>query len=64
MHEWFWAMAHESMVERRNEIYAMVERMSANREDADLAASFQLLADSRVFDAACMALGEPHSCPV
>jgi hypothetical protein len=58
LHEWFHALTCEAAVQRRNEIFATVERMRADGEDADLVASFQLLSDSRVFEAACMALGE------
>jgi hypothetical protein len=43
---WFCEVAQKSAVERRNEIYSMVERLKYEGEDADLAASFQLLADS------------------
>ena len=53
---WFREVAQKSAVERRNEIYSMVERMNCEGEDADLVASFQLLADSRVFHAARVAL--------
>ena len=62
LREWFSGMAQKSTVERRNEIFAMVERMEAEREDAGLVESFQLLSDSRVFEAACMALGENSRC--
>jgi hypothetical protein len=61
LHEWFSRLAHKSTVERRNEIYAMLERMRAEGEDAELMASLQLLSDSKVFEAARMALGEPGS---
>jgi hypothetical protein len=40
----------------RNEIYSASERMRAEGKDEDLVASFRLLADTRVFDAACLAL--------
>jgi hypothetical protein len=60
LHEWFCTLAHRPTVTRRNEIYAMVERMRAEGTDADLVASFRLLADSRVFDAACEALSGSH----
>jgi hypothetical protein len=58
LREWFSGMADKSTVERRNDIYAMIRQMEVQREDADLVASFQLLSDSRVFEAACIALGE------
>jgi hypothetical protein len=58
LHEWFRALTNVSAVQRRNEIYSMVEQMKANSEDADLVASFQLLADPRLFDAARVALRE------
>lgn len=57
LHEWFSGMADKSAVERRNDIYAMIRRMEAEREDADLVALVQLLSDSRVFEAASVALG-------
>lgn len=60
LYDWFCTLAHKSTVTRRNKIYAMVERMRAERTDADLVASFRLLADSRVFDAACEALCVSH----
>jgi hypothetical protein len=55
---WFQKLADTSFVGRRNEIYGMVHRMSAEGQDSDLVASFQLLADSRIFEAACVALKE------
>ena len=58
LREWFCEVANESVVDRRNEIYAMVERLRADGEDGDLVTSFQLLADSRVFHAARVALRE------
>lgn len=58
LREWFYGMAHKSIVERRNEVYAMVEQLSAEGKDADLVVPFQLLADPRVFEAAWVALGE------
>ena len=60
MNRWFCEMAHKSAVERRNEIYSMVERMRCEGEDADLIASFRLLADSRVFRAVRVALREDY----
>jgi hypothetical protein len=56
LQEWFDGLAHKPEVERRNEIYSTVERMKAEGEDADLVASFQLLADSEIFHAAGVAL--------
>ena len=53
---WFGKLACTSPVGRRDEIYVMIQRMSAEGQNADLVASFELLADSRVFEAACTAL--------
>ena len=55
LREWFCELAHKSAVERSNEIYSVAERMRTEGKDADLAASFHLLADARVFDAARLA---------
>ena len=55
---WFAAVTQRSAVDRRNEIFAVSERMRAEGKDADLVASFRLLADSRVFEAARLALQE------
>jgi hypothetical protein len=63
---WFFQLAHKSAVERRNEIYSAVERMRAEGKDADLAASFHLLADARVFEAARLAVAKlpaPNNIP-
>lgn len=49
---WFFQLAHKSAVERRNEIYSAVERMRVEGKDPDLTASFHLLADDRVYEAA------------
>lgn len=58
LREWFSGIAHKSAAERRHEIGAIIERMESERGDEDLVASFQLLSDSRVFEAACLALRE------
>lgn len=58
LREWFFGLARLSAVRRRNEIYGVVERMTAEGQDVDLTVSFQMLADSRVFEAACVALGK------
>lgn len=55
LRKWFCGLAHKSAVERRNEIYSAVERMRTEGSDEDLVATFHLLADTRVFDAACLA---------
>jgi len=55
---WFNGLSQMPAVQRRIEIFAMTEQMRARGEDADLVASFGLLADARVFDAACKALRE------
>jgi hypothetical protein len=56
LRHWFSALAQMPAVERRNEIYSASERMRAEGKDEDLVVSFRLLADTRVFDAACLAL--------
>jgi hypothetical protein len=56
LRHWFSALAQRPAIERRNEIYSASERMRAEGKDEDLVASFRLLADTRVFDAACLAL--------
>jgi hypothetical protein len=58
LRQWFSALTQKSAVERRNEIFMTSERMRAEGKDTDLVASFRLLADSRVFDAARLALQE------
>jgi len=58
LRQWFSALTQQSAVERRNEIFAASERMRAEGKDMDLVASFRLLADSKVFDAARLALQE------
>jgi hypothetical protein len=58
LRQWFSALTQQSAVDRRNEIFMTSEKMRAEGKDADLAASFRLLADSRVFDAARLALQE------
>jgi len=62
LRKWFLSIAHLPTVQRRNEIYAMVERIGNKEEFADLVVSLRLLADSGVFEAACVALREPRSC--
>jgi len=56
LRQWFSALTQQSAVERRNEIFMTSERMRAEGKDTDLVESFRLLADSRVFDAARLAL--------
>ena len=56
LRQWFSLLAAKPTVERRTEIYSMSERMRAEGKDEDLVASFRLLADTRVFDAARLAL--------
>ena len=58
LRQWFSALTQQSAVERRNEIFMTSERMRAEGKDTDLVESFRLLADSRVFDAARLALQE------
>ncbi len=61
LQEWFYELADKSIVERRNEIYSVARRMQAEGKDTDLAASFHLLADGRVFEAARLAAKLPNS---
>ena len=56
--DWFHTLAQMSAASRRAQIYLMVEEMTANHENGDLIASFQLLADPTVFQAAQAALQE------
>jgi hypothetical protein len=58
LRQWFSALTEQSAVERRNEIFMTSEKMRAEGKDTELVASFRLLADSRVFDAARLALQE------
>jgi hypothetical protein len=58
LRQWFSSLTEQSEVGRRNEILAASEKMRAEGGDPDLAASFQLLADPRVFEAARQALKE------
>jgi len=58
LRKWFWLLAQKPSIERFTEIYSMSERMRAGGKAEDLVASFRLLAGSRVFDAARLALQE------
>jgi hypothetical protein len=58
LRRWFSALGQMPTLERRNAIYSMSEQMTADGKDEDLVASFRLLADTRVFDAARLALQE------
>ncbi|HMD54459.1 MAG TPA: hypothetical protein VKJ65_07925 [Phycisphaerae bacterium] len=58
LRRWFHALIRKSAVDRRNEIYFMSQRLAIQNGDADLVASFSLLADPRIFDAARLALSE------
>jgi len=58
LRRWFDSLSQKSALERRNAIFAMSEQMLAESEDADLVAAFHLLADARVFEAACEALAD------
>jgi hypothetical protein len=55
---WFSALGQKPALERRNAIYSMSEQMRTDGKDEDLIASFRLLADARVFEAAKQALQE------
>ena len=56
LRRWFDSLSQMSALERSKAIFAMSEQMVAESEDADLVAAFRLLADARVFEAACEAL--------
>ena len=58
LRQWFFALAQKPLAERRNAIYAMSERLGAQLHDANLVASFKLLAIPKVFEAAQAALGQ------
>jgi hypothetical protein len=58
LRQWFSSLAKKSIVERRNEIYAMTLRMTQQGEDARIITSLHLLADAKIFDAACQSLRE------
>ena len=54
----FCRLASLSPVQRSNEIHIMAERMDAERKDSELVSMFRLFGDSRVFEAAMVALRE------
>ena len=56
LRKWFHELAQKPAHQRTGAILAMSERIATEGKDAALASSFKLLADSRVFDAARMAL--------
>lgn len=56
LRRWFSALTQQSAIKRRNEIFAASEKLRAEDKDMDLVASFRLLADPKVFEAAREAL--------
>ena len=54
--EWFHSLDSMDPARRGHEILLMAERIAGECKDAGLIASFKLLADQAVFDAACVAL--------
>ncbi|MDB6027124.1 MAG: hypothetical protein JWM68_3347 [Verrucomicrobiales bacterium] len=58
LRQWFWGLSGISSVQRRNEISAMIQKMMARGEDADLIAVVALLTEDSVFEASCQALRE------
>ena len=58
LRRWFDGLSKKAASERRIEIIVMSAKMAAKGEDGDLVASFHLLADARVFEAACEALAD------
>ena len=54
--QWFSGLAQKPEPERCYEIYSRSEAIRAAGEDDDLIRAFRLLTDSRVFEAACLAL--------
>lgn len=56
--EWFRGLENMEPVRRGHEILLMAERIAGEGKDPGLSASFKLLADQAVFDAARVALRE------
>ena len=54
----FCRLASLSPVQRSNEIHIMAEQMNAEGKDSELVSLFRLFGDSRVFEAAMVALRE------
>ena len=55
---WFKELAHLPDTQRRNEIFAMTERMRKRADDANIARVFGLLVDARMFEAGVRAIEE------
>jgi predicted secreted protein len=55
---WLCDLEQKSFAERRNQILLMTAQMSGKNEDAQLTASFALLADQEIFNAMLLALRE------
>jgi len=58
LREWFCALAGKSAVERRNEIFATVRRMTDQGEDSKIVSSIFLLTEEKIFEAARQMLRE------
>jgi hypothetical protein len=56
LQERFCRLAALSPVQRSNEIHVMAEQMNAENKDHELVSIFRLFADTRVFEAAMVAL--------
>ena len=54
----FCRLASLSPLQRSNEIHIMAEQMSSERKDPELVSLFRLFGDTRVFEAAMVALRE------
>jgi hypothetical protein len=64
--ERFCQLDNLSTIQRANEIYILVEQITAEQQDPELVALFRLFADDRIFAAAMVALREcgylTHDC--
>ncbi|HEV2694860.1 MAG TPA: hypothetical protein VG347_18340 [Verrucomicrobiae bacterium] len=58
LRHWFDSFSKQTVSERKNAIATMAHQMTAQGEDPGFITSFQLLADTNVFEAACLALQE------
>jgi hypothetical protein len=61
LRQWFDGLAKKSVWDRRNAVYAMCEKIASEGMGPDLVAAFRLLANPKVFDAACNALYESRN---
>ena len=58
LRQWFDSLSKQPAGERKNAISTMAQQMTAQGEDPRFITAFQLLADTSVFEAACLALQE------